>query len=224
MWDIHTLAELMAGLLARREAELALEQAVYGLDYLDEIALQTVLADGLVGHFSVAREVLYPTNAAKKNKASRQRCDLVLTPKGKPLHVPSDEPPGLFSPAVSGTSDDETPADKALWLEVKIARQFRSLEVVHGGYGSQWRQALVADLQKMESETGICHAALAMVVFNQSREVLDRDLQAMEDVLVLKGVLAGFRQVGTVPISDRMGHRLASVAIWPKIQRGLEPF
>jgi hypothetical protein len=32
-------------------------------------------------------------------------------------------------------------------------------------------------------------------------------------------VLAGFRQVRSVAILDRMGHRVCTVAVWPTIQR-----
>ena len=38
-------------------------------------------------------------------------------------------------------------------------------------------------------------------------------------ILARKEVLAGFRQVRTVPIWDRIGHSVCTVALWPTIQR-----
>jgi hypothetical protein len=111
------------------------------------------------------------------------------------------------------------PADQALWLEVKIAYQFREGGARHGGYGSQWRSAVVADLRKMEAEPHIKHAGLVLIVFTESKEILDKDVELFEDVLAEKEVLAGFRQVRHVDIVERIGHRLATIAVWPTIQR-----
>jgi hypothetical protein len=58
-----------------------------------------------------------------------------------------------------------------------------------------------------------------LIVFNESREVLEKDLELFEDVLAQKEVLAGFRQVRIVDIWERMGHRMCSVAVWPTTQR-----
>ena len=49
--------------------------------------------------------------------------------------------------------------------------------------------------------------------------ILEKDLELFEDVLALKEVLAGFRQVRSVPILDRIGHQICTVAVWPTIQR-----
>jgi hypothetical protein len=111
-------------------------------------------------------------------------------------------------------------ADEALWLEVKIAYQFREGGIRHGGYGAQWRNAVVDDLRKMEEDPLIKEAGLLLVVFNKARDILDKDLDLFETVLMQKEVLAGFRQVRSVPILERIGHRLCSIALWPTIQRG----
>ena len=106
-----------------------------------------------------------------------------------------------------------------MWLEVKVAYQFREGGVRHGRYGAQWRGAVVEDLRKMEAEPVIQEAGLVLVVFNESREILEKDLELFEDVLARKEVLAGFRQVRSVGIWDRIGHRLCTVAVWPTVQR-----
>lgn len=210
-YDLSTLADRLERIVLAAEEETRLEQAVYGLDSRDELALHELFAAGLKAHYEVAREVHYPSSAGRK-MTHRQRCDLVLTPLGRPLRLDT-RPASLFD------APDQAPPSAALWLELKIAWQFRAGGARHGGYGAQWRQAVVADLQKMEAEPLIHEAALLLLVFNESAEVLEKDLDLFESVLVQKEVLAGFRQVRRLPILDRIGHRLCSVVLWPTIQR-----
>jgi hypothetical protein len=210
-WDFSTLADHLEQVLAQAEADLRLEQAVYGLDSRDELTLHQLLGDGLARHYEVAREVHYPSSAGRK-LSHRQRCDIVLSPKGRPLRLDS-APPSLFDP-----TDQCEPGD-ALWLEVKVAYQFREGGVRHGGYGAQWRGGVVDDLRKMDADEKIREAGLVLIVFNESPQILEKDLQLFEDVLAQKEVLAGFRHVRSVPILERMGHRLCTAAVWPTIQR-----
>jgi hypothetical protein len=211
IWDFSTVTDRLHDAIASAEADLRLEQAVYGLDRMDERQIQALLAERLSTSYSVAREVHYPSSRGNK-LSHRARCDLVLSPKGLPLRLDS-APPSLFDPASMCE-----PA-QALWLEVKVAYQFREGGVRHMGYGPQWRQRVVDDLRKMEAEEHIHEAGLVLVVFNESQSVLDKDLQLFEDVLVRKEVLAGFRQVRSVPITERIGHNLCTVAVWPTVQR-----
>lgn len=209
--DLNILASQIGAILTAREAELRLEQAVYGMDSLDELQLHALIADGLKPHYDVAREVHYPSTFGKK-LSNRKRCDLVLSPTGAPLRLDS-KPPSLFDPQVF------TLPQEAFWLEVKSAYQFRAPDVRHSGYGQQWRSAVIEDLRKMDAEPLIHSAALLLIVFTESQELLEKDLQQLEDVLVLKEVLAGFRQVASVPITDRLGHRLCTAALWPTVSR-----
>ena len=210
-WDFVKLIDRLHQLFLSAENELRLEQAVYGLDVRDERQLQSLMAQRLGAHYEVAREVHYPSTGGKK-LTHRQRCDMVLTPLGRPLRLDS-APPTIFD-----APDLATP-EEALWLEVKVAYQFREGGVRHGGYGRQWRNAVVDDLRKMESEERILEAGLLLVVFNESADVLEKDLELFENILARREVLAGFRQVRSVPILDRIGHRLCTVALWPTIQR-----
>lgn len=211
LYAFSTLADDLQAVIGRAEADLRLEQAVRGLDSLDELQIQSILADGLRERYEVAREAHYPSSAGAK-LSHRRRCDLVLSPKGRPLRLDS-RPAGLFDPP------DQCPPGEALWLEVKVAYQFREGGVRHGGYGAQWRTAVVEDLRKIESESLVREAGLLLVVFTESIDVLEKDLQLFEDVLVQKEVLAGFRQVRSVPILDRIGHRYCTAAVWPTVQR-----
>jgi hypothetical protein len=210
-WDFVDIVERIRQLLDAAENELRLEQAVYGLDVRDERALQSLLADRLKSHYEVAREVHYPSTVGKK-LTHRQRCDMVLTPLGRPLRLDS-APPTLFDPANAAAPEE------GLWMEVKVAYQFREGGVRHSGYGGQWRSAVVDDLRKMEAEAQILEAGLLLIVFNESPAVLEKDLELFETVLAQKEVLAGFRQVRSVGILDRIGHQLCTVALWPTIQR-----
>jgi hypothetical protein len=211
-WDHSTVADHLVAVIAAAEQDLRLEQAVYGLDTRDEKQIQALLAGRLVDWYEVAREVHYPSTAGRR-LTHRQRCDLVLTPKGRPLRLDNKQPT-LFDPP------NQASADEGLWLEVKTAFQFKEGGVRHRSYGPQWRQAVVEDLRKMEVEPLIEQAGLLLVVFNESEEVLQKDLELFEDVLARKEVLAGFRQVRSVPITERIGHRLCTVALWPTVQRG----
>src|SRR5438105_3089932 len=124
-WDFCTLADQAGKVIEQAEADLRLEQAVYGLDARDERDLQELLATGLTKHHSVAREVHYPSSVGRR-LTHRQRCDLVLTPLNRPLRLDSC-PPTLFD------APNLCTADEALWLEVKIAYQFREGGLRHGG-------------------------------------------------------------------------------------------
>jgi hypothetical protein len=210
-WDFSTLADHVGEILERAEADTRLEQAVAGIDSRDELAIQTLLADGLRQHYEVAREVHYPSSVGKK-LTHRQRCDLVLTPKGRALRL-DIAPPTLFD------APNLCSAAEGLWLEVKVAYQFREGGLRHGGYGAQWRSAVVNDLRKMESEELIRDAGLMLIVFNESRQILDKDLDLFETVLAQKEVLAGFRHVRSTDIWERIGHRVCTVALWPTLQR-----
>jgi hypothetical protein len=211
LWDFAALADELGAVISAAEAEIRLEQAVYGLDAKTEIEIQQLLADGLRQHYEIAREVHYPSTRGKK-LSHRQRCDLVLTRKGRPLKLDS-APVTLFDPP------DQAGPEEALWLEVKVAYQFKEGGHRHGGYGAQWRNAVVEDLRKMEADPLIHEAGLCLIVFNESKEILDKDIEIFESILTQKEVLAGFRRVRTTEIWERNGHRVCTAAVWPTIQR-----
>jgi len=210
-YDLSTVADHLGEAVQLAEQNLRLEQAVYGLDARDEIALQNLLADFLQNQYEVAREVHYPSSAGAK-RTHRMRCDIVLSSKNCPLKLD-------FAPETLFDSKNQCGPSEALWLEVKAAYQFREGGIRHGGYGVQWRSAVVEDLRKMEAEPLIHEAALVLIVFNESPEILEKDLDLFETVLAQKEVLAGFRQVRSIPILERIGHRLCTIALWPTIQR-----
>lgn len=212
LWSFSTIADDLAWALESAEADLRLEQAVYGLDAMDERALHAVLAERLAARHAVAREVHYPSSAGRK-LTHRQRCDLVLSPHGRPLRLDA-RPPTLFDPP------DAAAPEEGLWLEVKCACQFREGGSHHTRYSAQWRNGIVEDLRKMEAEPRIREAGMVLIAFTESAEIVTKDLDLLETILAQKEVLAGFKQVRSIPIWERNNHRLCTIALWPTIQRG----
>jgi hypothetical protein len=222
-WDLRELADRLGETLQGAEDAFRLEQAVYGLDSLDEVRLHQLMVRGLSRWYTVLREAYYPSSASGggvRKRSGRPRCDLVITPHGRPLRT-SDEP-DLFTPA------DAVPPEEALWVEVKSAYQFKDVATTDSNYAGQWRQGVVDDLKKMLADSRIHEAAMLLVVFNESEEVLAKDLELFQDHLSSQKVLgpmvtqvslSSARHVRSVRITDRMGHRLASVAVWPTMVR-----
>ncbi len=203
-WGLPDVVDEIAAAVADLEAGLHLEQAPHGLDEWDERSFQQALAASLRRGHEVAREVHYPSTIGRK-LSHRPRCDLVLSPRGRPLHQGESLP------------FDLCPAAEALWLELKVAHQLRPGGARDGRYGEQWRRNLIADLRKMTAEPLIEHALLLLLVFTEDETILRRDLDTFEALLVRHGVLAGFRQVRVVPIQERIGHRVCGVALWPTV-------
>ncbi len=205
-WPFPRVVAEIAAAVAEAEAGLRLEQAPHGLDEWDERALQEVLTAALRRTYEVAREAHYPSTIGRK-LSHRPRCDLVLSPRGRPLHQGESLP------------FDLCPAAEALWLELKVAHQLRPEGGRDGRYGEQWRRNLIADLRKMAAEPLLRHAVLLLVAFTEDETILRRDLDTFEALLARHDVLAGFRQVRAVPIQERIGHRVCGVALWPTVQR-----
>lgn len=217
--SLTEIADQVGAALREAEEELILEQAVHGLDTLAELALHAVLGERLGRHYAVTREVHYPSSSGSK-RSHRQRCDLVLSPKGQPLVPQSDPQPQLQLFATDPAPTPACPLAKAFWLEVKVAYQFRPGGLRHRGYGAQFRQAVVADLRKMAAEPLIRHAGLLLIVFNENAAVASKDLALFESLLIHKESLAGFRHERSLRIQDRIGHHLCTVALWPIIYSG----
>lgn len=148
---------------------------MHGLDTMSEVALQTVLQNGLAHFYAVTRAVHYPSSSGAK-RSSRQRCDLVLSPLGTPLLPESNEQLSLhLSDAASAPR--KYASEASFWLEVKVAYQLRAGGLQHKGYSGQFRQAVVADLRKLTADPLIRHAALLLIVFTESAEIACQDLE-----------------------------------------------
>ena len=191
---LPTVLDQVVSTLAARDAELRLEQAVRGIDHLTEVGLQALIGEGLAAHHRVTREAYYPSAVA--DKRGRARCDFVLTPQGQALH-------------------DDCAPEEALWLELKVAHQLLPEGRRNPRYGQQWRASLLADLRKMKTDPLIRHAALALVVFNDSRTTLEKDAALFETILASEQLLCGFRSQRSFSIEDRIGHAVCGAMMWP---------
>lgn len=152
MWCNDSILEAMVDTLREREAQLADEQAVYGLDALPEIELHALLMSGLMARgFAPLREQAYPEEW-KRRKADRhsplprdrQRCDIVLLPTGrkklrdevrvvKRAKAIADMGAGsLFGALASADAEQslsardthEAEPEDAHWLEFKLVSQY----------------------------------------------------------------------------------------------------
>lgn len=75
-------------------------------------------------------------------------------------------------------------------------------------------------MRKMDAEPLIRKAALVAIVFNQSCEILEKKVALSAQVLSRDDVFVGVRQVRSVPVIERIGHRLCCIVVWPTLRRG----
>jgi len=214
MWELATLTERIIQAVVGLESQLRIEQAIYGLDSHSEVALHTLLAEGLRAHYEVAREVHYPSSVGAK-LSYRRRCDLVLTPKGLPLQCDHSGTPLLDT----GASGPMAPPTDGFWMEVKVAYQFREGGYSHRGYSSLWRTRLAEDLSKMATDPLIVSGGLLLVAFTESHSIVDKDIRLIESVLLPRGLIDDSCSVRSVAILDRIGNQLCSVVLWPLATR-----
>lgn len=196
-----------AGLRAQAD-RFDLEQAVAGLDALDELKLHPILAASLRdAGYGVFGEERYPGDRAKRIETEGERCDLVLTPGGRELAAP-DREPTLFDPP------DAVDLGEAFWLEVKIAAQH-----VAGGanpaYASHLLSAVTRDVGKLARDPGIAHAALLIVLFADDERTARHDLAAWLDHCLSRGLPVGSPCLRLFPINDRLGNGACAVALHP---------
>lgn len=207
-WIIADLADAVEAGLRRRIGELDLEQAVYGLDSLDELRLHRILAEALQeGGFGVFREQRYPADRKRRRFSEGERCDLVLTPGGRPLEQP-DAAGTLFD-----APDAVTLAD-AFWLEVKIVAQF-TVEGPNPNYSSQLLSTIRHDITKLSKDPGILHAGLLIVMFVRDHAVARHDLGIWQSRCVERGQPISAPSQRELPISDRIGNGLCVVSLYP---------
>ena len=206
-WSCTELADtLQAGLAAAVEA-IELEQPVRGLDASSELALHPLLHRILrdAGH-GVHPEQRYPGDRGKRKRSEGLRCDLVLTPAGRPL-VGDEAQLGLFA------SQDPVALRDALWIEVKVVAQFREL-LPNRAYEQALLGPVWKDVLKLARDPGIVHAMVLLILFTADAPTATHDL----DLWALHAHDAGLplrrREQRSVPLRDRAGNTLCTVALF----------
>jgi len=206
-WSPADIADAIEAGLRRCAEGADLEQAVYGIDALDELGLHPLIEQALIDQgFGALREQRYPDDRHKTKRSEGQRCDIVLTPGGLPLR----------DPLIKGTLFDDAPAadpDQAYWLEVKSVAQFETAGPFPR-YSAELLSPVVKDIKKIWSDGVIRHGGLLLIIFTVSQEVAEHDLAAWHTRCLDKGQPVGPPAVRGFPINDRIGNAWCAIALF----------
>lgn len=207
-WCWDDLADALAAGLARDAADIELEQAVRGLDACDELELHPRLHAALrAAGFGVAPEVRFPRDRPRRRRTEGARCDMVVTPGGRPLAEPGAQL-GLFAPAGAVDLGD------AAWLEVKVVAQFHE-RGPNRAYASALQHPVWKDVGKLAGDPQIRHAAVLLVLFTADADVAAHDLGVWSARARLRGLALEPALLRSVAIGDRLGNRCCTVALFP---------
>ena len=212
IWEEHHILELIAEAFAAECAALDLEQAVYGLDARDELALHPLIAGGLGARaaYRVHREQRYPSDRHRKKRlSSGERCDIVLTPSDSDLAAPEAEQTLFEDPDACALSD-------AFWLEVKVAHQFQDGRP-RRDYGSRLLQPARKDVLKLAKEPGIASAGVLLVLFSADDATATHDLDRVEQSLADRALPLRSSVRAVLPMTERQGHSVCALRLLPVI-------
>lgn len=206
--SVADIADAVESGLRLRFAQLDQEQAVYGLDALDEIALHPAIEQALqTGGFGVHREQRYPDDRLKRQVSHGERCDFVLTADNRAL-VKEHSRGTLFD------DPDALPLDEAFWLEAKIVSQFTS-EGPNRNYSAQLLSAVREDVSKLAKDPGILQAGLLVVMFVRENAVAEHDLNIWQDRCLQRGLPLGAPARRSFAITDRIGNACCAIVVYP---------
>ena len=211
-WCWHALADALADGLRRAAAAVELEQAVRGLDACLELELHPLLQAALrEAGYGVHAEQRFPRDRGKRRRSEGSRCDIVLTPEGRPL---ASEGPqlGLFAPTGAVALCD------AMWIEVKAVAQFREL-AANRAYAQALQRPVWKDVEKLAGDPQIAHALVLLVIFTADAEVAEHDLGVWESRARERGLPLWPRVQRSLAIGDRIGNRVCTLALFPVERR-----
>jgi hypothetical protein len=243
MWDLDLIADLVARGLEDHAQALDAEQAVYGLDALNEIRLHAIVREALRAEhpphpdgprFGVLGEQRFPGDRLRAKRSEGERCDIVLlapvsfdddstgggTP-GLPRRGESSESPWLrrlLDPLETGTLFEGlgvAPED-ALWIEVKVAAQFALIDGVaraNPRYSGVMLREVPGDARKLARDSVIRDGAVMVVMFNENEVTAAHDLEAWRVRALEKGWPVRTPIVRRFGISDRIGNGVVSVVV-----------
>lgn len=229
MWDFHEIVRVSrAGLQAASQSTVE-EQAVHGIDSLNETRIHPILTRAFVDQgFGVIREHPYPGEPTKRPKlTARLRCDLVLLPApGLTLVDPvaellqHDKARGtLFEPVPPTHNLNGVPAEDAFWLEVKVVGQYCYTQGVPGpnrAYGSELTGSLYTDLSKIGADPALRWSGLLLILFSDTEETASHDLTIALHRSLDRGHTFRSPITETFTIPDRIGNSVCSVTILPR--------
>ncbi len=214
-WSVAELADALAAGLRRQAEQFDREQAVRGLDSLDELSLHPLLQQALrAAEYGVYAEQRYPGERGKRKLSEGERCDLVLTPDGRVLEAP--EAQGTLFAAPS-----PVPLDEAFWLEVKTVAQWTE-EGPNARYTSELLEPVRRDVRKLARDPGITHAGVLLLLFTSDRQGAEHDLTIWQDRCLERQLPISAPSIRHVPITDRLGNCEATLALYPVQRREVE--
>ncbi|MEO1584965.1 MAG: hypothetical protein AAFR96_10400 [Planctomycetota bacterium] len=236
-WSIDEIADHAAAGIADANQALRDENAVRGLDHLDEIDLHTVLEAGFVSaDLGLAREHPFPTPAKRKPKASeRERCDLVLLPGPDAVLIDPVEADAeaealaqtLFATAAADAlapgsgSKIASPGvrpDDAFWIEVKSTGQFVARDDVpqpNSRYTTELIRHPAQDIRKLVREPMASQAAAAVLLFAADEATARHDLSAAVHAWLDSDLPIRSPAIRVAPIDDRIGNTVCAVCLVP---------
>lgn len=206
-WFTGDIADAVEAGLRRRALEADAEQAVYGIDALDELGLHPLLHEALrAPGWGVWPEQRYPDDRHRPRRSEGRRCDVVLTADGLPLR----------DPRVKGTLFDQTPAadpGDAYWLEIKTVSQFET-----GGpfprYSSELLAPVARDVTKVWNDGLIRYGGLLIVLFTADPQVAEHDLLAWMRRCLDRGLPVGPPAMRGFAITDRIGNGWCQIGVF----------
>ena len=207
-WSTSDIADAVeAGLLGCAKAADE-EQAVYGIDALDELGLHPLIQGALTSRgYGVWPEQRYPDARNNSKRSEGQRCDIVLTRDRLPLR----------DPLIKGTLFDDQPAsdpDMAYWLEVKTVAQFET-SGPFPRYSAELLAPVAKDIKKIWSDGKIRFGGLLLVLFTAHQQVAEHDLAAWHTRCLDKGLPVGPPAVRGFDINERIGNAWCAIAVFP---------
>lgn len=207
-WSCGDIADALADALRSHARALDDEQAVFGLDSMQEIELHPLIADGLAAAgFGVHREIRYPGRRDASRLSEGERCDLVLTPDGRPL-ASEVKRRTLFDP------QNAVPLDDAFWLEVKSVAQHLP-EGPNANYSGQLLEPIRRDVRKLAMDDGILHAGVLIVLFTAEERIADNDLRVWQERCLDQGLSISAAYRRSLPLRDRHGNAWCSLSLVP---------
>jgi len=208
-WDAVEICEVVHAGLLRKAVEADEEQAVYGIDVLDELGLHPLIQQPLrTAGFGVWPEQAYPSDRLGRRRRSKgKRCDIVLTPDDRQLVDPEAEAT-LFEPP------DVVPLESAFWLEIKTVSQYTT-DGPFQHYSKELLSPVRQDMRKLAQDPLIYHSGLLLVLFTESERVAHHDLELWEMRCVQKGYPIAPPILREFSITERMGNAICSVALFP---------
>lgn len=230
-WSATELVRVAAQALRDADAHSREEQAVRGIDALDEVGLHPILARGFsAAGFGVWTERPYAGRVEDRAiRRDRERCDLVLTadPAARLLDpvaelVEIDRATGtLFEPlaeSMAGDGGNLVEPGEAYWMEVKAVAQFAYVEGVpraNRSYATQLVRGPLEDARKLAREATIGQAGALVVLFAEDERTVEHDLGRMSHRLLDEGAPIREPVWEAFGIEDRAGNGACGVALAP---------